>query len=115
DSVWQLRELPRNLLILGGGPVSCELAQAFQRLGAQVTLLVRGELLPREDRDIAEFVREQFERDGIRVLCDHRAVRIETRRHATLLMAEHADTVIELPFDRLLIATGRKANTENFG
>ena len=63
DSIWKLRELPKQLLIIGGGPIGCELAQAFRRLGSQVTILTRDpKVLPKEDRDLAELVLKNFER-----------------------------------------------------
>ena len=78
DTLWSLRELPRRLVVLGGGPIGCELAQAFARLGAQVTLVeLAPRLLAREDEDVSAFVRARLEADGVRVLTGHRALRCE--------------------------------------
>jgi pyruvate/2-oxoglutarate dehydrogenase complex dihydrolipoamide dehydrogenase (E3) component/uncharacterized membrane protein YdjX (TVP38/TMEM64 family) len=78
DTIWSLRELPRRLVVLGGGPIGCELAQAFARLGAQVTQVeMAPRLLVREDVDVGAFVRARLEADGVRVLTAHQAVRCE--------------------------------------
>jgi len=68
DSIWKLRELPKKLLVIGGGPIGCELAQAFRRLGSEVTILTRDpKVLPKEDRDLAELVLKNFESGGIQM------------------------------------------------
>ncbi len=78
DTLWSLRALPRRLVVLGGGPIGCELAQAFARLGARVTLVeLAPRLLAREDEDVSAFVRARLEADGVRVLTGHRALRCE--------------------------------------
>ena len=78
DTLWGLRELPPRLLVLGGGPIGCELAQAFARLGSQVTLVEMGpRLLPKEDEDAARHARRCLEADGVTVLTGHRALRCE--------------------------------------
>ena len=113
DTLWGLRQRPRRLLVLGGGPIGCELAQCFQRLGSEVTLVQRGEhILPREDVEVAEMVRRRFEDEGMRVLTGHAATRFEG---GNTLVCEHAGEELALPFDRVLIALGRQANSEGFG
>ena len=113
DNVWELRELPARLLVLGGGPVGCELAQAFARLGSRVTLVEMGErLLPREDSDAARVLAARFASEGIDVRTGHRALRIEARG---VLVCEAAGTEVRVPFDRLLCALGRVANTAGYG
>jgi dihydrolipoamide dehydrogenase len=116
DTVWALRELPRRLLVLGGGPIGCELAQTFARLGAQVTQV---EMLPRlmvrEDPEISAMVEEKFRAEGIAVLTGHKAVRFEQRDGRKLLVAEHDGTQVEIEFDAVLAAVGRKANTTGYG
>jgi len=78
ESLWGLRELPGRLLVLGGGPIGCELAQAFARLGSQVTQVEMGpRLLPKEDEDAAAHARQSLEADGVQVLTAHRALRCE--------------------------------------
>ena len=112
DNVWQLRELPRRLLVLGGGPIGCELAQAFARLGAQVTQVEMAErLLVREDPDVSALLARRFAEEGIDVRTGHRALRVEARR----LVCEAQGREVELPFDSLLCALGRVANTAGYG
>jgi len=123
DTLWSLRELPRRLLVLGGGPIGCELAQAFARLGAQVTQVeMAPRLLAREDEDVSAFVRARLEADGVRVLTGHRALRCERTADggaagtgAWELVAERDGTEVRLPFDRVLCAVGRVARLEGFG
>ncbi|HYY61027.1 MAG TPA: FAD-dependent oxidoreductase, partial [Burkholderiales bacterium] len=113
DNLWELRELPRRLVVLGGGPVGCELAQAFARFGAHVTQVeMLPRLLPREDPDAAELVRERFAAEGMDVRTGHRAVRVETGR---ALICEHAGAEVRFEFDALLCALGRVPNTAGYG
>jgi pyruvate/2-oxoglutarate dehydrogenase complex dihydrolipoamide dehydrogenase (E3) component/uncharacterized membrane protein YdjX (TVP38/TMEM64 family) len=113
DNVWELRELPRRLLVLGGGPIGCELAQAFARFGARVTQVeMLPRLLPREDPDAAERVRQRFAAEGIEVRTAHRAVRVEPGR---ALVCEHAGGEVRFEFDALLCALGRTPNTAGYG
>ncbi len=113
DTVWELRELPRRLVVLGGGPVGCELAQAFARFGAHVTQVeMLPRLLPREDPDAAELVRERFAAEGIDVRTAHRAVRVEPGR---ALVCEHDGGEVRFEFDALLSALGRVPNTAGYG
>ena len=117
DSVWQLRERPRRLLVLGGGPIGCELSQAFARLGCEVTQVVRGpRLLAREDPEAAELVTAALRRDGVRVLTGHRAMAVEAGAGAGhQLRCDGPDGELTLPFDRLLLATGRTPVTTGLG
>jgi len=113
DSVWQLRELPRRLVVLGGGPIGCELAQAFARFGSRVTQVeMLPRLLSREDADVAEMVRRQFAAEGIDVRTGHRALRIDPGR---ALVCEHEGREVRLEFDALLCALGRAPNTAGYG
>ncbi len=116
DTVWNIRTLPKRLLVLGGGPIGCELAQAFARFGASVTLVQAGSrLLPREDEEVSGLIREQFESEGIRVLTDHTAKAFRRETNGSKLICETAGKQIEIEFDRLLLALGRKPNTKGFG
>ncbi len=121
DNVWQLRELPRHLVVLGGGPIGCELAQAFARLGSQVTQVEMGErLLAREDPEASSLVARRFAAEGIDVRTGHRALRVEARRlisagSPATLVCEASGGEVEIPFDRLLCAVGRVANTAGYG
>jgi pyruvate/2-oxoglutarate dehydrogenase complex dihydrolipoamide dehydrogenase (E3) component/uncharacterized membrane protein YdjX (TVP38/TMEM64 family) len=116
DTVWSLREQPRRLLVLGGGPNGCELALAFSRLGCEVTLVGRPpRLLPREDEDVSVLLREVFKREGIRLALGHTAVRIEREGGGGVLIATGPEGEVRLEFDRLLLALGRTPNVDGFG
>jgi pyruvate/2-oxoglutarate dehydrogenase complex dihydrolipoamide dehydrogenase (E3) component len=116
ETLWKVRDNPGRLLILGGGPIGCELAQSFARLGTnviQVEMLPR--ILPREDKDAAELVANALRRDGVDLLLGHKAIRFDVEDGVKVLYAEHEDQPVRLEFDRVLIAIGRKANTEGLG
>jgi pyruvate/2-oxoglutarate dehydrogenase complex dihydrolipoamide dehydrogenase (E3) component/uncharacterized membrane protein YdjX (TVP38/TMEM64 family) len=112
DTLWDLRKLPRRLLVLGGGPIGCELAQAFARLGSQV---IQVEMLPRllarEDPEVSEMVRKRFVEEGVDVRLEHVAVRIEGKA----LLCEHEGRQVRIEFDQFLCAVGRVANTSGYG
>jgi pyruvate/2-oxoglutarate dehydrogenase complex dihydrolipoamide dehydrogenase (E3) component len=116
DTVWQLRELPRRLVVLGGGPIGCELAQCFARFGAKVTQV---EMLPRimmrEDPEISEMVTEKFRADGVEVLVGHKAKEFRLENGEKILIAERDGGEVRIAFDALLCAVGRVANTEGYG
>ena len=112
ETLWDLRELPRRLVVLGGGPIGCELAQAFARLGSKVTQVeMLPRLLPREDPEVSEMLRRKFADEGIQVLVDHKAERFEGK----VLFASHAGKEVQVEFDQLLCAVGRVARTKGYG
>ncbi len=116
DNLWQLRELPKRLVVLGGGPIGCEMTQALARFGAQVTQVeMAPQIMGREDSDVADFVRARFEAEGVRVLTGHAAKEVVVRGQEQILLCEHQGVPIEVPFDRLLVAVGRKARVAGFG
>jgi pyruvate/2-oxoglutarate dehydrogenase complex dihydrolipoamide dehydrogenase (E3) component/uncharacterized membrane protein YdjX (TVP38/TMEM64 family) len=144
ETLWSLRELPRRLVVLGGGPIGCELAQAFARLGAEVTLVERGpRLLPREDPDASAAVAARFAADGVRVRLDTCAVRVERDGAGQVLVtarvaapaaapvtapsapetapgtrgapAPDPPAAEPVPFDRIIVAVGRVGNTAGYG
>lgn len=116
DSVWSLRQQPRRLIVLGGGPIGCELSQCFARLGTEVTQVEMADrLMVREDPDVSALVQERFEHEGIRVLTGHKALRVERHDDTRELICEHAGKEVRIPFDRILCAVGRKPNTEHLG
>jgi pyruvate/2-oxoglutarate dehydrogenase complex dihydrolipoamide dehydrogenase (E3) component/uncharacterized membrane protein YdjX (TVP38/TMEM64 family) len=116
DTVWALRRLPRRLLVLGGGPLGCELAQAFARLGSRVTQVeMLPRLLSREDPEISAMVLARFRAEGIDVRVGHRARRFLTENGEKILIAEQAGVEVRLPFDDLLVAVGRLPNTTGYG
>ncbi|MCL6250779.1 FAD-dependent oxidoreductase [Altererythrobacter sp. KTW20L] len=119
DTMWErfaeMDEMPRRIVVLGGGPIGCELAQAFARLGAEVTQVDRGErLLSREDADVSALVLASQQAAGVTVLSGHDALRVESGDEKRLVVgnngAEHA-----VPFDALILAVGRKARLTGYG
>jgi pyruvate/2-oxoglutarate dehydrogenase complex dihydrolipoamide dehydrogenase (E3) component len=116
DTVWDLHQLPRRLLVLGGGSIGCELAQCFSRLGAKVTQV---ELLPRimfrEDAEISGMVLRRFEAEGVDARPGHRALRFVVENGEKILLAEHGGDEVRIAFDTLLVAVGRIANTTGYG
>ncbi len=116
ETVWALRQLPKRLVVLGGGPIGSELAQCFARLGSQVTQV---EMLPRilirEDPEIARMVSDLFEAEGIQVLTDHKAAAFRIENGEKVLIATRDGQEARIPFDQLLVAVGRVANTEGYG
>ena len=116
DSIWSLRELPPRLVVLGGGPIGCELAQAFARLGSQVTQVeMAPRLMMREDPEVSEMVRQRFTAEGITVALEHAAKRFERDGEQQVLVAEHAGQEVRIPFDAVLVAVGRAANLKGYG
>ncbi|PTT49553.1 FAD-dependent oxidoreductase [Aeromonas sp. HMWF015] len=121
DSLWQLRTPPRRLLVLGGGPIGCELAQSFALLGIPVTLVELSEqLLPREDREVADALAGQMSRDGVRLLTSWRAERADYLPAAEgalpiRLQLRRGDETQVVEGDQLLLALGRVANVSGFG
>lgn len=112
DNVWDLKELPKKLLVLGGGPIGVEMAQAFSRLGAEVTMVeMTPQILIREDEEVIELVTERFVKEGIKVLINHKAKEFKHN----LLICEHKSKDVSIPFDKVIIALGRQANIEGFG
>jgi len=116
DTIWELRQLPRRLVVLGGGPIGSELAQCFARLGSQVTQV---EMLPRimirEDPEISDMVMQRFRQEGINVLVSHKANSFRIENGEKILIAEHDGKDVRIPFDQLLCAVGRIANTTGYG
>ena len=116
DTVWRLREAPRRLLVLGGGPIGCELSQAFARLGVPVTQVeMAPRLMVREDAEVSALVQTSLERDGVQVLCGHRALQAERVGEVQRLWVEHAGAEQAIEFDALLVAVGRQARVTGFG
>ena len=123
DTLWQINELPKRLLVLGAGPIGCELGQAFARLGSQVTMVDRSNLpMPREDQDVAELVLTSMQADGlthkggrfITALTTREAASDQDQQSEPSHQAELDNGEI-VEFDALLIAIGREANTQNLG
>jgi pyruvate/2-oxoglutarate dehydrogenase complex dihydrolipoamide dehydrogenase (E3) component len=117
DTLWDLRELPARLVVLGGGPIGCELAQAFARLGAQVTQVEQApRLLTNEDEDVSAFAQRALERDGVSVLTGRTALRCEMRDGRSCIVVRAAGGQEQrIEFDRLLVAAGRRARLAGYG
>ena len=116
DNVWTLRELPRRLVVLGGGPIGCELAQAFARFGSKVTQVeMLSRILIREDPEVSEMVTERFRGEGIEVLAGHKAEAFAVENGEKVMRADYAGREVRIPFDAVLVAVGRVANTQGYG
>lgn len=118
DSLWSLETLPARLLVMGGGPIGCELAQAFARLGSRVTLIdMAPRLLPREDADVSAHVAGVLAREGVDVRLGHEAARFAAgpAQGGGTLAARVDGGSVDIEFDRVLVAVGRRPNTEGFG
>lgn len=120
DTLWdafaRLDAIPRRIVVLGGGPIGCELAQALARLGAEVSQVERGtRLLPREDEDAAKVVMAAQEAAGVTVLTGHSAVSVDSSGDEKVLVTDADDGERRIPFDALIVAVGRKARLSGYG
>jgi pyruvate/2-oxoglutarate dehydrogenase complex dihydrolipoamide dehydrogenase (E3) component len=116
ESVWGLRERPKRMLVLGGGPIGSELAQAFARLGVQVTQVeMASRLLMREDIDVSAAVMAKFIQEGIDLKLEHTAKEFMIENGEKILLAGHNGQQVRIPFDQVLLAIGRVANTTGYG
>jgi len=116
DTLWGLREQPRRLVVLGGGPIGCELAQSFARLGSEVTQVeMMPRLMGREDPEVSDYARRALEADGVTVLTGHKALRCELVDGEKRLIVEADGQTRTLAFDQLLCAVGRSARLKGFG
>lgn len=116
ENVWQLRERPQRLLVLGGGPIGCELSQAFGRLGCRVTQVEMAErLLLREDPDVSQTLQARLIAEGIDLRLGHKAVRFVREGEEKMLYAEAQGNEVRIPFDQVLVAVGRAGNTTGLG
>lgn len=116
ETVFSLTSLPRRLAVIGSGPIGCELAQAFARLGSEVTILERGNhILPREDRDASDIVKNVFIRDGVRLALETKTVAVARRGDEKIITAEHGGKEIEIVVDEILVGVGRAPNMEGLG
>jgi pyruvate/2-oxoglutarate dehydrogenase complex dihydrolipoamide dehydrogenase (E3) component/uncharacterized membrane protein YdjX (TVP38/TMEM64 family) len=116
DTVWNLRVLPKRLVVLGGGPIGSELTQCFARLGAEVTQVeMLPRLLIREDPEFSQMVLERFRAEGVSVLLNHKALRFAIENGEKVLYCDHAGSNVRIAFDALLCAVGRVANTAGYG
>lgn len=116
DTLWNIRQKPEKLVVLGGGPIGCELTQAFARLGVAVTQIeMLPKLLLREDAEISALVQEKFVAEGVEVLTGHTAKRFFRRDGRSYVVAESDSASIEIEFDAVIVAVGRAPRTSGFG
>jgi pyruvate/2-oxoglutarate dehydrogenase complex dihydrolipoamide dehydrogenase (E3) component/uncharacterized membrane protein YdjX (TVP38/TMEM64 family) len=120
DTLWdelaQRDDAPKRLVVLGGGPIGCELAQSFARLGSHVTQVeMAPRIMIREDEDVSELARASLVADGVQVLTGHKALRCELSNGAKTLVVEHNGTEQRIEFDDLLCAVGRVARLQGYG
>jgi len=116
DTIWDIRTLPEKLVVLGAGPIGCELAQGFLRLGSKVTLVQRGvQIMKKEDPDAAQMVFNQFCKEGMTVLLAHSAKEIQVTGDKKELICDYDGKEVRVEFDKILIALGRRPNVKGFG
>jgi pyruvate/2-oxoglutarate dehydrogenase complex dihydrolipoamide dehydrogenase (E3) component/uncharacterized membrane protein YdjX (TVP38/TMEM64 family) len=116
ETAFSLTALPRRLVVIGAGPIGCELAQAFARFGAEVTLLELGpQILPREDADAAAILSRRLEADGVRIVTGARLSRAERRDGAAVVHYAAGDLQQEVACDAILVGVGRAPNVEGLG
>lgn len=116
DTLWNLRELPQKLVVAGGGPIGCELAQCFARLGSEVTVVeMLPDILIREDEEASRTVRQQFIAEGIDVRVNSRCKEVVVKDGKQYMLVEKDDATDWVEFDQVLIAVGRAANARGFG
>lgn len=113
EDVFNLTEQPRRLAVIGGGPIGSELAQTFQRLGTEVTLIdIADHILPREDADAAEIVQKSLLRDGVSLLLDVKTQKVSVDGDEKVIAYENHGRVHEIRVDDILLAVGRRPNIE---
>ncbi|WP_081442004.1 FAD-dependent oxidoreductase [Mariprofundus ferrooxydans] len=120
DTLWdafaRLDTAPARLVVLGGGPIGCELAQSMARLGSHVTQIeMAPRIMAREDEEVSALARAALERDGVRVLTGYKALRCEVKEGRKLIVVEHDGEELAIEFDELLCAVGRVARLEGYG
>ena len=116
ENLWEIEDQPGRLVVLGGGPIGSELSQAFARLGTQVIQVEQGDrLLPREDTDVSELLLKRFREEGVDVRLGHKASGFAVEDGERVVYCEHGNETVRIPFDQVLVAVGRKGNTEGLG
>ncbi|MDE4455038.1 FAD-dependent oxidoreductase [Psychrobacter sp. DAB_AL62B] len=120
DTLWrkfaEFDEAPKKLVVLGGGPVGCELAQSFARLGSSVTQIERSaRLIKKEDTEVSSFAYEALAASGVNILTSHQALRCEARDGKKFIVVKHQEQQFAIEYDELLCAVGRSARLEGYG
>jgi len=116
DTIWNLTELPKKLVVLGGGPIGCELTQCFARFGSKVTLVeMSDQIMGREDPEFAEHIAGRFKAEGVTVLDHHKAQEVIFKDGKKYLVCERDGNTMEVEFDQILMALGRAAQINGYG
>ncbi|MDH5459221.1 MAG: dihydrolipoyl dehydrogenase [Nitrospinota bacterium] len=116
DTIWNLNKLPEKLVVMGGGPIGCELAQCFARLGSEVTIVeMLPDILIREDEEASRMVRQKFIAEGVDVRINSRCKEVVVQDGKNYMLVEKDGTTDWVEFDQLLVAVGRAANAKGFG
>ncbi len=116
DNIWEIRELPKRLVVAGGGPIGSELVQCFARLGSKVTQIQRGpEIMKKEDDEIAQAIRKRFTEEGVDVSVNSHFKEVVVEGGKQFAVIEKNGNIERIEFDKILMAIGRTANTKGFG
>ncbi len=117
DNVFNLTSLPEHILFMGGGPIGCELAQAFRRLGAQVSIIQKGTFLPREDKDASAILAQVFKKEAINIHLDSEVIRVEKLENGKnrAFIKESNGQEFSIDVDKIFMGLGRAPNVENMG
>ena len=116
DTIWDMKDLPKKLIVIGGGAIGCELAQAFKRLGSEVILIEsENRILIKEDSEVTEIIENQLTDEGVTVLTRHRAKGFISEKGTQILVCDSPNGEVRLTFDVILFAIGRRANINGYG
>lgn len=116
NTLWKIQELPKKLVVLGGGPIGLEMAQAFSRLGSEVTVIHRSaEIMAKEDSDISDLITDKLKSEGVTISTMHSPHKVIKATPYNLLICKHNGKEVKIPFNQILIATGRVANIQDIG
>lgn len=120
DTMWtafaKLQAAPKKLVVLGGGPIGCELAQAFARLGSDVSQIeLAKRIMTKEDEEVSNFAMRSLQDSGVNVLTEHEALRFEQRDGKKFIIVKHAQKELSIEYDELICAVGRAARLEGYG
>jgi pyruvate/2-oxoglutarate dehydrogenase complex dihydrolipoamide dehydrogenase (E3) component/uncharacterized membrane protein YdjX (TVP38/TMEM64 family) len=120
DTMWtefaKLQEAPKKLVVLGGGPIGCELAQAFARLGSEVSQIeLAKRIMTKEDEEVSDFAMQSLQDSGVNVLTEHEALRFEQHDGKRFIIVKHDQKELSIEYDQLICAVGRAARLEGYG
>jgi pyruvate/2-oxoglutarate dehydrogenase complex dihydrolipoamide dehydrogenase (E3) component/uncharacterized membrane protein YdjX (TVP38/TMEM64 family) len=120
DTMWlefaKLENTPKKLVVLGGGPIGCELSQAFARLGSEVSQIeLATRIMSKEDTEVSEFAKQSLRDSGVNVLTEHEALRFERHDGKKFIVVKHQQQELSIEYDALICAVGRAARLEGYG